>query len=468
MEDRDSRSSYGRSPSPMPPLPAIRTPHAATTATANAVASAAAPWTLRLYSDENATSFFRRLTFSPDGNLLYTPAGWFEDNSVSATPGTGAKEDEPGPGAESSSCVYVYSKANFSKAPVAAYPGHRRAVVCVKFSNTLYDLRPNVAPSAEMEDPPTILLEPGRSDVVDVFTSSSTSRTASHLPSVPSRSELSLPSPALSAVDGSSSTTPRKTSSDTLPGAGGSNGTGAATASVFQLPYRMMFAVATLDTVAIHDTQQAGPVCLLSKLHYDSFTDMAWSHDGHVLMLVSSDGYCTVVVFDENMPLYHTQQRDLQLKSVALAHSHPLINTHPHGHASTASVSGSASGQHHAPLLSASSSSSGTGAPGITPQSPLVHPPPSPFVPPHAPSPSVSLKDLPGPSGSGAIGPGSLKRSASAIDVPLTPAASVTGGDGDAHMAGGLTGGSESERERAEEGPAKKKRRVELRHHGAV
>ena len=186
-------------------------------------------------------------------------------------------------------------------------------------------------------------------------------------------------------------------------------------------------------------------------------------------MLVSSDGYCTVVVFDENMPLYHTQQRDLQLKSVALAHSHPLINPHPHGHTSTVGGSNSHSNQ---PLLSASSSSgSGVSAPALGPQSPLVHPPPSPFVPPHAPSPAVSLKDLPGPSGSGGYAPGTLKRSASAIDVPLTPAASVSGGDADAFMAGAATGGgseSDRERERAEEGPAKKRRRVELRHHGAV
>jgi chromatin assembly factor 1 subunit B len=50
-----------------------------------------------------------------------------------------------------------------------------------------------------------------------------------------------------------------------------------ATGSVFALPYRMLFAVVTMDTVAIYDTQQAGPVCLLTKLHYDEFTDMTWS-----------------------------------------------------------------------------------------------------------------------------------------------------------------------------------------------
>jgi chromatin assembly factor 1 subunit B len=47
-------------------------------------------------------------------------------------------------------------------------------------------------------------------------------------------------------------------------------------AGVFALPYRMLFAIATMDTITIHDTQQAGPVCMFTKLHYDEFTDMAW------------------------------------------------------------------------------------------------------------------------------------------------------------------------------------------------
>jgi hypothetical protein len=142
-----------------------------------------------------------------------------------------------------------------------------------------------------MREPATILLEPGKDDVVDVFGngSSSTGKVGSgHGFSMGggSRIELSLPSPALSAVDITSGT-PRKMPSETPPpppvtpgttgtGINAENGAGAATASVFNLPYRMMFAVATQDTVAIHDTQQAGPVCLLTKLHYDSFTDMAW------------------------------------------------------------------------------------------------------------------------------------------------------------------------------------------------
>ena len=246
----------------------------------------------RLYGDENVTSFFRRLSFSPDGNLLFTPAGWFEDSSVPVHPGRdedvaseNEKKNDAVREATSSSCVYVYSKANFSKAPVAVYPGHRRAVVGVKFSNVLYELRPDVTGGSATPAPPvTITLEPGKEDIVDTSTlmNAPASGRATGIAGGGggSRKELSLPSPALTATD-TPLQTPKRLPSATPPLTPALEGSeqvsnGPTTSSVFQLPYRMMFAVATHDTVAIHDTQQAGPICLLTKLHYDSFTDMAW------------------------------------------------------------------------------------------------------------------------------------------------------------------------------------------------
>lgn len=122
------------------------------------------------------------------------------------------------------------------------------------------------------------------------------------------------------------------------------------TGSVFALPYRMLFAVVTMDTVAIYDTQQATPLCLLTKLHYDEFTDMTWyvlafnpstalidhrylrSPDGQCLILSSRDGYCTLIIFDDILPAYHTQQHTMQLQSIAHHHSVPISygpNSHP-------------------------------------------------------------------------------------------------------------------------------------------
>ncbi|CCO36234.1 putative WD repeat-containing protein C26H5,03 [Rhizoctonia solani AG-1 IB] len=142
------------------------------------------------------------------------------------------------------------------------------------------------------------------------------------------------PSPAPSNVSmsgpGSVPATPNS-GSKTLPPPAFTEGTSGtstkpSTSSVFALPYRMLFAVATQDTVMIYDTQQTGPICMFSNLHYSSFTDMAWAPDGQSLMLASSDGYCSLVVFDDILPLYHTQQHNLQLHSIAVSHSHP----HPH------------------------------------------------------------------------------------------------------------------------------------------
>ncbi|KAM3583713.1 Chromatin assembly factor 1 subunit [Umbelopsis sp. WA50703] len=69
--------------------------------------------------------------------------------------------------------------------------------------------------------------------------------------------------------------------------------------SRFALPYRMVFAVATQDSVFVYDTQQSKPLCMLSGMHYASITDISWSSDGNVLMLTSNDGYCSVAVYDK-------------------------------------------------------------------------------------------------------------------------------------------------------------------------
>lgn len=57
-------------------------------------------------------------------------------------------------------------------------------------------------------------------------------------------------------------------------------------------------------------------------------------------MLSSRDGFCTIVIFDEYLPQYHTQQQTLQLQT--LAHSigphPPLTPVHSHSHTSSSSI----------------------------------------------------------------------------------------------------------------------------------
>ncbi|KAI0649790.1 WD40 repeat-like protein [Trametes meyenii] len=337
-------SRYGRSPSPMPALPAIRMPPATATST----------WaSVKLYGDESFTNFFRRLTFSPDGGLLLTPAGQFEDPSV--IPSTTSKSSETSRGRkgnpnagdikDNSSSVYIYSRANFARPPIARLPGHKKASVAVRFSPVLYELRPNVS-LGDLE-PKTVTLEKDTEVSIDVDvgvlpTALDKDKTPFASPVKPSASQAPtiaapspriaipinpqasmMPSPALSASDSMRPPTPAASKPPTpIPIV-----TPTPTASIFSLPYRMLYAVATMDTVMIYDTQQVGPVCLLTKLHYDEFTDMSWSPDGQCLMLSSRDGYCTLVVFDEILPAHHTQQQTLQLQSIAHHHSLPLTNS---------------------------------------------------------------------------------------------------------------------------------------------
>ncbi|KAF8501284.1 WD40-repeat-containing domain protein [Gautieria morchelliformis] len=321
-----SHGHFGRSPSPMPPLPAIRPQ-----------SSGSSSWSsVKLYGDESFTNFFRRLTFSPDGAMLLTPAGQFEDPSV--VPGSSSRSSSKQPEssrgrkhsttneADPASSVYIYTRANFARPPVAQLPGHKKPSVAVKFSPVLYELRHDLA--AQTPGPKRVTIERGQDSTVDVdlgaapdipgdADSTMSSTSAARKTRIPTptpkgaQSPLAMPVPHFPPRSPSSLTEP-------LPNPGAPPSTAAA-AGVFALPYRMLFAIATMDTITIHDTQQAGPVCMFTKLHYDEFTDMTWSPDGQCLMLSSRDGFCTIIVLDEYLPAYHTQQHTLQLQSLAHA-----------------------------------------------------------------------------------------------------------------------------------------------------
>ncbi|CAN0877415.1 Chromatin assembly factor 1 subunit FAS2 [Linum grandiflorum] len=71
-------------------------------------------------------------------------------------------------------------------------------------------------------------------------------------------------------------------------------------AGLFKLPYRLIFAVATLNSVYIYDTESVAPIAVLAGLHYAAITDIAWSANGELLAVSSQDGYCTLVEFETN------------------------------------------------------------------------------------------------------------------------------------------------------------------------
>ncbi|KAK7939248.1 hypothetical protein WMY93_002574 [Mugilogobius chulae] len=135
----------------------------------------------RMFHDDSMRSFFRRLSFSPDGSFLFAPAGCVEsgENIINTT--------------------YIFSRKGL-KRPVAHLPCPSKATLAVRCCPVYFELR-----SKKLEDG----------------------------------------------------------SVETLP-------------NVFQLPYRMVFAVASEDSILLYDTQ---------------------SRDGSFLAVSSTDGYCSFLSF---------------------------------------------------------------------------------------------------------------------------------------------------------------------------
>ncbi|KAJ8765357.1 hypothetical protein K2173_012054 [Erythroxylum novogranatense] len=68
-------------------------------------------------------------------------------------------------------------------------------------------------------------------------------------------------------------------------------------AGFFKLPHRLVFAVATLNSVYVYDTESVPPISILAGLHYAAITDIAWSPNAQFLAVSSQDGYCTLIEF---------------------------------------------------------------------------------------------------------------------------------------------------------------------------
>lgn len=69
---------------------------------------------------------------------------------------------------------------------------------------------------------------------------------------------------------------------------------------IINLPYRMIFAIATKSSVYLYDTQQQMPFGMVSNIHYARLTDLSWSSDGTILIVSSVDGFCTLITFDKD------------------------------------------------------------------------------------------------------------------------------------------------------------------------
>lgn len=252
------RSSFGsqsrRSASPAPssmPLPAVMP------STSPNIHAGLSVRNANIYANETLTSFFRRLTFAPDGSLLFTPAGQYKTSNPGGSDAAKTSDDII-------NTVYIYTRAGLNKPPIAYLPGHKKPSIAVRCSPVYYTLRDAPPPtrqitidtsSAEEEIP--ALPEPA-------------------LPSKPPRSSSSMdPPPITSAPSPSPSAAAASPRPESENGAAASP-LPAGPPMAFSLPYRMVYAVATQDAVHIYDTQQQKPLCIVSNLHFATFTDLAW------------------------------------------------------------------------------------------------------------------------------------------------------------------------------------------------
>jgi chromatin assembly factor 1 subunit B len=65
----------------------------------------------------------------------------------------------------------------------------------------------------------------------------------------------------------------------------------------YPFPYRILFAIATQNSVIFYDTQQSVPFAFISDIHYARISDVAWSKEGRLAIISSTDGFCTFVSF---------------------------------------------------------------------------------------------------------------------------------------------------------------------------
>lgn len=74
--------------------------------------------------------------------------------------------------------------------------------------------------------------------------------------------------------------------------------------SLFSLPYAMILAIATKDSIYIYRTDELSPIIVLKGMHLATLTDLCWTSlsedDSIVLVISSTDGFCSVVVFENN------------------------------------------------------------------------------------------------------------------------------------------------------------------------
>lgn len=209
-----------------------------------------------MYHSETLQSFFRRLAFSPDGSLLLTPLGVYRyDNDKRLEP---TKKEA----SEATGQSVVHSEQLNAPANVLANES-------TKESNP--DNNDNSNDNDEDND-----TDGKETNTVFVYTRSSLNKPILHIPGF-KKATIAI------------SFSPKFYKNPTMETA------------VFKLPYKMIFAVATQDSIVIYDTVDLKPLGIVSNVHYSTITDLAWNKDGYSIIISSADGFCSTINFDSGV-----------------------------------------------------------------------------------------------------------------------------------------------------------------------
>jgi len=68
---------------------------------------------------------------------------------------------------------------------------------------------------------------------------------------------------------------------------------------LLDIEYKMVFAIGTIDSIFIYNTQSITPISVITSIHCQAITDLSW-HGSSTLAASSSDGYISFVVFEKN------------------------------------------------------------------------------------------------------------------------------------------------------------------------
>ncbi|GAX74420.1 hypothetical protein CEUSTIGMA_g1869.t1 [Chlamydomonas eustigma] len=298
-----------------------------------------------LFQDEGMASFYRRLAWSPEGTYLAVPAGMYKtDASAPALNGT-----------------YVFKRGDWSN-PLLVLPSGMKPVVAVRFCPVLFRSQSSskapaasgtaVHPIQSSSKAPAAsgtAVHPIQSSskapaasgtAVHPIQSSSKAPAASGTALHPIQSSSKAPAASGTAVHPIQSSSKAPAASGTAvhpiqslseaPAAGGTAvhpsliTTTTATAdvqhqdhhhdnsvqgntrlrnqhpadSIMPTTYKMVLAVATMDSVLLYETETFSLLCVLGGLHLAAITDLAWAPDASTLAVSSRDGFCSLATFE--------------------------------------------------------------------------------------------------------------------------------------------------------------------------